>query len=318
MADKNETSTPAKTTSQKPGPAVSEEAVINTDLFDQALMEADPEFVKGLSDIGPDINAANVIDDAALEPSDLDGENAEMDLGDLTLMGRVRRLWQKTKLKFKRRWKVFTTQALLFVTETIPELGKQGLQGAKHLAGNIQSLLKALLKLNGKQKLSILVMMIFFALGVGVILKSMKNGILPEYNQIVIPRLDDFANKIFFVEQKDAYDVFYDSARASQNLVSLKRMVFNIQASRSSGRQPMAAVELFIEGYSPDVIIEIKDREPELLDLLQREGEQLTYDQLSTAEGKRNFSEKLQNTVNQVLTEGKVKKIYLKNFILKP
>lgn len=317
MADKNETSSPAASTSQQPGAVATAEAtdaVINTDFLDQALSEADPEFVKSLTDIGPDIS--NVVDEDAITA---DGD-AEMhyDGDQATLSGRLLHLLRKVQFKLKRRKKILKTQALLFVTETIPELGKQILYGAKSVVVSIGAWLAALGKLKGKQKLSILVMLIFFAVSIGVIYKSMKTGILPEYDPIVVPQLDGFAKKTFFVEPQDSFDIFYDSARASQNLVSLKRMVFNIKASRSSGPQPMAAVELFIEGYAPDVIIEIKDREPELLDLFQREGEQLTYDQLSTSEGKRNFSEKLQNTVNQVLTEGKVKKIYLKNFILKP
>lgn len=319
MADKNETSAKTGGLSQQPAPETSADQAVDTSLLDQALMEADPDFVKSLSDIGPEINTAQVIDDESLDLNDLDAMDlaGEKDLS-LSFRDRLTLRLRRWKRQGKQRLKVFKTQMILFVTETLPELGLRLLDEAKNVLHTLKAMLERFGRWSLAQKVGFFVMIFFTMTSAVVIYKSMHTGIIHEKDGVLIRQLDDFAEEVIFVEADGGYDSFYDSPRASQNLVSLKRMVFNIRPSSMSGEQPMAAVELFIEGYAPEVIIEIKDREAELLDLFQREGEQMSYDLLSSAEGKRMFSEKLQNTVNQVLTEGKVKKIFLKNFILKP
>lgn len=320
MADKNETSpSPAPTPAPAP-PAVANSAdlKIDTSMFDEALKEAAPDFLKGLSDIGPGISATGVLDDAVLDPDSIALDDDSYDPQQHSLLDRWKRKARQAKRRLKQRFQIFKTQFVLFITETLPELGKQLLHGLKTFLGWIRAGIASFGSLSKRQKLILMAIIGVTGAGVGVVYKSFRSGILPEADQILIPQLDVFSQQTIYIKATDGYDWFYDSPRASQNLVSMKRMVFNIKASRNSGPQPMAAVELFIEGYAPDVIIEIKDREPELLDLFQREGEQMSYDQLSSGEGKRLLSEKLQNVINQVLTEGKVKKIYLKNFILKP
>ncbi len=315
MADKNETSAKTESLSQQPVPDQS----FDTELLDQALRESDPDFVKSLSDIGPEMNMSQVVDDESLDLAGLD----DLDLmGDsdsaVPLQDRLKIRLRRLKKKGLQRFKIFKTQAILFITEKLPELGLKVLGLIKTGIETIKGLLQSFTRWSVGQKVGFVLMILLTGISTIVIYKSMNTGIIHEKDGILVRQLEDFAEQIVFVDSEDGYDSFYDSPRASQNLVSMKRMVFNIRASSMSGAQPMAAVELFIEGYAPEVIIEIKDREAELLDLFQREGEQMSYDLLSSAEGKRMFSERLQNTVNQVLTQGKVKRIFLKNFILKP
>ena len=80
----------------------------------------------------------------------------------------------------------------------------------------------------------------------------------------------------------------------------------------------MGAFEFFIEGNSPDVMVEIKDREYEVKDLFQRNSEEMNFDQLETVEGKQLLLEKLRRDVNRILTKGRVRKVFFKTVILKP
>ncbi len=319
MADKNETSPSPTGLNQKPGPEAPADAPIDTSLLDQALIEADPNFVRSLTDIGPDIRASDVINDETLNPdgSYLD-ESGEAQYAHLSFRDRFKRRFKIFKITFVQRLRVLKIRAILFFKETLPELGLQSLEVLKSFLKKTQELLARFAKLKTKQKMSLFAMVGLASLASVVIYKSLHLGILPTKDQILLQQLEDVSQRVIFVEGADGFDYFYDSPRASQNLVSLKRMVFNIRASSLSSSQPMAAVELFLEGYAPEVVVEIKDREAEVLDLFQREGEQMSYDLLSTTEGKRIFAEKLQNAINLILTEGKVKKIFLKNFILKP
>src|SRR5690606_28930606 len=104
--------------------------------------------------------------------------------------------------------------------------------------------------------------------------------------------------------------------RASQNLMILSRMTVNLQVSSGSGPNPMGSFEFFIEGNSPDVMVEIKDREHEVRDFCQRTIEEMTYDQMESVDGKQLLQEKLRRGVNRILTKGQIRKIFYKTAIL--
>lgn len=80
----------------------------------------------------------------------------------------------------------------------------------------------------------------------------------------------------------------------------------------------MAAVEFFLEGLSPEAIIEVKDRETEIRDLFQRTMEDMTYGELASAEGKQQLTEKLRLALNAYLTKGKIRRVFIKEIVVKP
>lgn len=112
-------------------------------------------------------------------------------------------------------------------------------------------------------------------------------------------------------------EMFFDNSRLLKNIVTVKKMVANIRPSESSGPNPMLAFELNIEGTSNEVVIEIKDREAEFKDLILRAAEELSYDELSVSDGKKNLSERILNVINSNLTQGQIRKVLYKSFILK-
>lgn len=111
---------------------------------------------------------------------------------------------------------------------------------------------------------------------------------------------------------------FYDNPRFAKNLMTMTKMFANVKPSENSGTNPMLALEINVEGMSAESIIEIKDREAEFKDILLRESEDFSYDELTSVEGKKSLLEKYQSALNANLTEGKVRRVLLKSFILKP
>lgn len=111
---------------------------------------------------------------------------------------------------------------------------------------------------------------------------------------------------------------FYDNPRFAKNLVTMTKMVTNLKPSENSGPNPMIAVELSVEGMSAEAIIEIKDREAEFKDILLRKAEEFTYDDLSSADGKKKLLEKFTDVINANLSQGQVRRTMLKSFITKP
>lgn len=112
-------------------------------------------------------------------------------------------------------------------------------------------------------------------------------------------------------------EMFFDNSRLLKNIVAIKKMVANIKSSETSGANPMLAFELNIEGMTSEVIIEIKDREAEFKDLILRVAEESNYDTLLKSEGKQILSENILNVINANLTQGQIRKVLYKSFILK-
>ncbi|MBC7742035.1 MAG: flagellar basal body-associated FliL family protein [Bdellovibrionaceae bacterium] len=111
---------------------------------------------------------------------------------------------------------------------------------------------------------------------------------------------------------------FYDNQRFSRNLMTLSKMFINVRASENSGPTPMLALEINVEGISSDAIIELKDREAEFKDMLLRFTEERTYDELATTLGKQNMCDQFRIIINSHLTQGQVRRVLLKSFIIKP
>ena len=112
-------------------------------------------------------------------------------------------------------------------------------------------------------------------------------------------------------------EMFFDNSRLLKNIVTIKKMVANIKSSESSSPNPMLAFELNIEGMTSEVIVEIKDREAEFKDLILRTAEESNYDALLKSEGKQALSENILNIINSNLTQGRIRKVLYKSFILK-
>lgn len=80
----------------------------------------------------------------------------------------------------------------------------------------------------------------------------------------------------------------------------------------------MGAFEFLVEGGAADVVVEIKDRESEIEDLFLRTLEEMTFEQVSSGEGKKQICDRLRKEVNRILTKGFVRRVFIKNAIVKP
>lgn len=110
---------------------------------------------------------------------------------------------------------------------------------------------------------------------------------------------------------------FFDNSSIPKNIFILKKMTVNLKPSVFSSSNPMLAFELSIEGITKEVVVELKDREGEFMDLVTRTAEDFTYDELNDSSGKANFSQRILEELNANLTKGQVRKVMYSQFILK-
>lgn len=150
------------------------------------------------------------------------------------------------------------------------------------------------------------------------IYRSFTKGVLPEDKEYLMASLEEWSVQTYKLGTETEMDSFYDSPRTIQNIMSLPKMVVNLHPSPSSGPNPMAALEFFLEGLSPEAIVEVKDRETEIRDLFQRTIEEMTYSEMESIEGKQQLTEKLRLALNVHLTKGKIRRVFFKEAVIKP
>jgi len=150
----------------------------------------------------------------------------------------------------------------------------------------------------------------------GIIAWNFKSSLLDQ--SLFLNSFAELGTDIKEFNPNNEVESFYDNIRFAKNLTTISAMHVNLKMSENSGLNPMLAIEIIAEGLSVDAIIEVKDREAELKDLLLRLTEQKTYDELAEIEGKQFLCEQYRDLLNSNLTRGQVRRVLLKSFIIKP
>ena len=100
-------------------------------------------------------------------------------------------------------------------------------------------------------------------------------------------------------------------------MVLLKKVIVNLKPDDLSTRNPMGLYEVYLGLDSKDTAIEVKDREKEILDLIQRTLENFTYSEVSSIVGKIRMKSAIKERLNEILNQGRVFHVYFNNFVTK-
>ncbi len=135
------------------------------------------------------------------------------------------------------------------------------------------------------------------------------------------PYLSSFApvgEKILTADSDTELVKYTNDLLAPQHIVQLNKIVVNLLPSPRSTQNPMMAFDLYLRADSEEATVEIKNREKQFQDHLQRFSESLSYDQILTEEGKQTWKLKMRKELNSILNNGRIRDIYFKNLIIKP
>lgn len=307
MADQG--STKDQETELGKAPAEADAAdLISLDELDQVINEQDPGFKESVSSLAE----ANQASDLNIELIDLDQLLAEQEAKSFS--SRMKRLVRKIR-NFATGVK---TSSLYFLKERLPSIlkslkGKAG-QGKEQVSEGLR-------QFGFKPRRFKLLVLGFVVLcgGVGALLYiQLTRGLLPTQEPLFIQGLDQLATDRGQYHPQAPREPFYGSVRVAQNILSIEKMVVNVKPSASSSANPMAAMSLYLEGMSADAIVEIKDREPEFRDHFMRIIEEFDYDELVSAEGKIQLQERLLREANRHISNGRIRRVYFQNFVMKP
>jgi flagellar basal body-associated protein FliL len=279
------------------------------ELLEKSIQDNSPEFLKELESIS-EIGNENL----DLELVDIDQVIAQQKAN--SLKARAKRLWQHLNQLGLKVFHFVKSSLIYFVKETGPLYAKKGIAGLKSGIHTTTETLGKVKTFSKIQKAVLGVIIIGSGLLFYVLFKLATTGLIKDDEKLFVRTMEELSTQKFVYDAENVED-FYNSPRVSQNIMSLRRIVVNIQRSKNSGVNPMGAFEFFLQGNSSDVMVEIKDREAELLDLFQNQIRTFSYDELDTVEGKRRMLEKLTREINEILTKGKITQIYFKNFVIK-
>jgi hypothetical protein len=169
-----------------------------------------------------------------------------------------------------------------------------------------------------KVKLGLLGASILLVGSVGFLYRISQHGVIPKKFDLFAPSLEKYASEVYFYDPEVDSEPFYENLRIAVHTVLLPKFYINLKPSRKSGPNPMGAFEFFVEGMSPEVVIEAKDREVEVRDRVSRVIEEFTFELIEDPEGKRRLCDKIKAELNKILTTGKIKEVYIKNVVIKP
>ena len=222
------------------------------------------------------------------------------------------------KYRSKVRIRFFRSQLQTFLKQAGPNSITAIKAGATGAGTSFKSKMSAFKLLSTKLKMLALMLALAAGLTFTFVYRSLTHGVLPGEKEILTASMEEWAEQNYKYDSESEMDSFYDSPRTIQNIMALPKMVVNLKPSASSGPNPMAAMEFFLEGMSPEAIVEVKDREPEVRDLFQRTIEDMSFDEIDLAEGKQLLTERLRQALNAILTSGKVRRVFIKESVVKP
>lgn len=331
-----ETPGPAAKEPGKKDPSAEKKSVavdleLSVEDIDKVLAEEDPEFLNQLNQVSQDKNLSLPSIEISDEDQALNNEkDAWAQSGKIgrtvfrafPAIARVSLAFKKNKFKFIAFYqdrKVRTKNFLYFLMTTGREKAKEATQ--RRIITAKEKFRKASDKYRYMSALGKLMVTATFLLAIGTfvfIYLSLTRGIFRGETNLFVTSLESVADDVYTTNPEDEREPFYDNLRMGNHLFLIPKIVVNLKKSTKSSDTPMGAFEFYIEGTNQDVLIEIKDREVEIRDLMYRTIEDFTFEQADSPEGKEQMTEKLRKEVNMVLTQGKIRKVWLKTAIVKP
>lgn len=303
------------------------------DDLDKIIEAEDPNFksaMEGIREAGSAIDAE--IESLNVDPDeDLVSEKEERQEKDLKrrvaefLLLPWTRLQTWIKLKrvmIKNRLILFGQQTLQFIRHELPERVKYFRSRLKVWALNAKALVvrgwDRFHELTRVEKAGFFFTVFAAILSVMFLRFTFTGSILPTFSDPLVSSLESEAGFVYsYKGRNDLQDLFQAFPEVGFPIL-LKKVVVNLRPDENSGRNPMGAYEMYLELDSQDTAIEVKDREKEILDIIQRALETFTYTEVNTKVGKIQMKSAIMDRVNQVLNQGRVQHVYFNTFITSP
>lgn len=318
VPDKASGGTPAPTSSASATEPAPKNAGV--DEVDKLLAIEDPEFSAQMKDLS-ELKADDVSIDA-----DIDGE-LEQVRKEAAVKG-----YKKLVLLFvkrpMRRLAALITQ-LKGLLKWVKEFGVPGaINGAKSFFAALKSAIAFVLgkvragiawfkALPRKSKAILVVAGILALVAIGVAQITLNRSLFPNMDVDYLTSFETVADAKYTFTKEEKWTDLNDPLLHPEHVVLIERIISNLRSTPQNAN-PMALIDLYLESANQDVAIELKNREGEARDVIGTTLLQMTYDELTTEAGKTKLKVFLRKNLNEVLSTGRVRRVYFKSIIVKP
>lgn len=166
-------------------------------------------------------------------------------------------------------------------------------------------------------KLTILGGFVLVALSGGVAFLALRKQKLMFWKEEEFSSFAAVADEVWDLPPGEEKVDFYGSSLSPQFFVQIEKMVINLKSAPGSPL-PMGAFQFYLEASTQEAAVELKDREKEIRNIIQLAIREVTYDQLSEPEGLGWVKGNIASEINQVLTQGRIRRVLIDTLVLKP
>lgn len=301
-----------------PSPAQTKAEEIPLEDIEKLLEAEDPEFSKELEQVksvenNPDVN----IEATVVNPDDSPEEKSASESRIAKLRARMRLAIFNFKQSFKSRLKSLGRETLVFLKTKPKEYALYSFAMSKIIAKKIFLPIKLFRETSGAKRLAVLTLIAVALASAWVLLNNMRGVWIPGLNEPILADLRSKADWVSDFDPKEGAESFYSAFPQERHEFLFSRMKVNLKPGPDSPN-PMGAFEVIVLLDSKDTAIEVRDREVEFFDALQRVFEDETFNDLESDLGKGRVKGRVKRELNQKLTQGWVKDVSFKTFVLKP
>ena len=137
---------------------------------------------------------------------------------------------------------------------------------------------KYFLNLHWKNKILVIFSFVFLTISILLFKSTFSgHGWFPNKEKNILRNFENHAVDIHSYSKEQQMESFVNILIYPENIILIKPFKVNLKRAYRSKRNSMAAIELYVESTSKVSAIEIKDREMEIVDLVQRAAEVMTY-----------------------------------------
>jgi flagellar basal body-associated protein FliL len=303
---------------------------LDDDQLDSLLSEGSPEFAAGLKELQESQQGLSA--EAEIAPLESDAEVRDLvvaNLRGLTIKDRLKFLRQRLqhRLADAGQWSREKVSKAIVYAKTEGRAAliaglKRTLQALKKAL--VVSLERMSLVLRGfsaltmQQKLAVMGALVATLLAMWIVLRMLEGHLLPPSQRPWIGAMSDIADQKFSIEAGANFEDFNDPLLHPEFIVLLERVIVNLARTPESRGVPMAMVDLFLQSDRRETAVELKDREIEVRDAVARAIEGLSYPELAEEAGKTKMKLLVRRDLNNILSQGKVRRVYIKTIVLNP
>lgn len=314
------------TSGQSPGNAPESDEINLEDI--EALLEAeDPEFSQSMNEVrSVEVDKTVEIEASTYDDiTDEDDPQGQIESDDMSRWTRWRLRvisflgdrYRVLRARLKEGAKSWALNSLVWLKTKPKEYGLYTLALSKQLLKWMVFPFRTFAQATWPKRLAYLVFLTMASVFVAVLLGNLRGIWLPLFYEPVLSSFADVAERKIQISADDPQESFYSAFPQQRHEFLFRKFKVNLHRTPENPL-PMGAFELIVELDSKDTAIEVRDREIELFDLLQRVFEEENVKELATELGKSRVKSRLKRELNQHLTQGWAKDVNFKTFILKP